>query len=162
VTTNKVISGQFKETNMKELRTEIEIQASDKRVWQILTDFKNFPQWNPFIRQAKGDVKVGARLVIQLQPTGSSGMTFKPIVLKAEQNRELRWLGRLFLPSLFDGEHTFTIETLAANRVRFTQSEVFTGLLVPLLARSLDADTRRGFEEMNQVLKLRAEQPREK
>ena len=44
---------------MKELRTEIEIQASDKRVWQLLTDFASFPQWNPFIRQAKGEVKVG-------------------------------------------------------------------------------------------------------
>jgi hypothetical protein len=142
---------------MKELRTEIEIQASDERLWQLLTDFANFPQWNPFIRQAKGDVKVGSHLVIHLQPSGASGMTFKPIVLKVEPNRELRWLGRLFMPGLFDGEHTFTIETLAANRVRFTQREVFTGFLVPLFARSLDADTRRGFEEMNQALKLRAE-----
>jgi len=143
---------------MKELRTEIEIQASNQRVWQLLTDFASFPQWNPFIRQANGEVKVGAGLVIHLQPSGASGMTFKPIVLKVEPNRELRWLGRLLMPGLFDGEHTFTIETLAANRVRFTQREVFTGLLVPLFARSLDADTRRGFEEMNQALKSRAEQ----
>ena len=143
---------------MKEIRTEIEIQASDKRVWQLLTDFASFPQWNPFIRQAKGEVKVGARLLIHLQPSGASGMTFKPIVLKVKPNRELRWLGRLLMPGLFDGEHIFTIETLEANRVRFTQREVFTGLLVPLFARSLNADTRRGFEEMNQALKSRAEQ----
>jgi hypothetical protein len=143
---------------MKELRTEIEIQASDKRVWQLLTDFASFPQWNPFIRQAEGEVKVGARLEVHIQPSGTSGMTFKPVVLKVEPNRELRWLGRLLMPGLFDGEHIFTIETLDANRVRFTQREVFTGLLVPLFARSLDTDTRRGFEEMNQVLKSRAEQ----
>ena len=67
-------------------------------------------------------------------------------------------LGRLLMPGLFDGEHTFTIETLEANRIRFTQREVFTGLLVPLFARGLDTDTRRGFEEMNQALKSRAEQ----
>ena len=143
---------------MKELRTEIEIQASDKQVWQLLTDFASFPQWNPFIREAKGEAKVGARPVIHLQPSGASGMTFKPTVLKVEPNRELSWLGHLLMPGLFDGEHTFTIETLEANRVRFTQREVFTGLLVPLFARSLDADTRRGFEEMNQALKSRAEQ----
>jgi hypothetical protein len=143
---------------MKELCTEIEIQASNQRVWQLLTDFNSFPQWNPFIRQANGEVKVGAGLVIHLQPSGASGMTFKPNVLKVEPNHELRWLGRLLMPGLFDGEHTFTIETLAANRVRFTQREVFTGLLVPLFARSLDTDTRRGFEEMNQALKSRAEE----
>ena len=143
---------------MKELRTEVEIQASDKRVWQLLTDFASFPQWNPFIRQAKGEAKVGARLEVHLQPSGASGMTFKPVVLKVEPNRELRWLGRLLIPGLFDGEHIFTIETLQANRIRFTQREVFTGLLVPLFARSLDTDTRRGFQEMNQALKSRAEQ----
>lgn len=143
---------------MKELRTEIEIQASDERVWQLLTDFASFPQWNPFVRRVKGEAKAGARLEVHIQPSGTSGMTFKPTVLKAEPNRELRWLGHLLVPGLFDGEHIFTIETLGVNRVRFTQREVFTGLLVPLFARGLDTDTRRGFEEMNHALKVQAEQ----
>jgi hypothetical protein len=143
---------------MKELRAEIEIQASAERVWQLLTDFAKFPEWNPFIRWAKGEAKTGARLEVHIQPSGASGMTFKPIVLKAEPNHELRWLGRLLMPGLFDGEHIFTIETLGTARVRFTQREIFTGLLVPILANSLDTNTRRGFEEMNQALKVRAEQ----
>ncbi len=143
---------------MKELRAEIEIQASAERVWQLLTDFATFPEWNPFIRWAKGEAKASARLEVHIQPSGASGMTFKPIVLRAEPNHELRWLGRLLMPGLFDGEHVFTIETLGANRVRFTQREVFSGLLVPILARGLESNTRRGFEEMNQALKVRAEQ----
>ncbi len=143
---------------MKELRSEIEIQASAERVWQLLTDFPSFPQWNPFIRKATGNIRVGERLEVNIQPSGASGMTFRPTVLKAEPNRELRWLGHLLISGLFDGEHIFTIEPLGEGRVRFTQREVFTGLLVPLFARGLDTDTRRGFEEMNQALKARAEQ----
>lgn len=145
---------------MKELRTEIEIQAPAERVWQLLTDFARFPQWNPFIRRASGEVKTGTRLEVHIQPSGARGMTFRPRVLKAERNRELRWLGRLLIPGLFDGEHIFTIEPLGEDRVRFVQREVFTGLLVPLFARGLDSDTRRGFEEMNSALKTRAEQAR--
>ena len=143
---------------MKELRSEIEIQASAERVWQLLTDFPSFPQWNPFIRKASGNIRAGERLEVNIQPSGASGMTFRPTVLKAEPNRELRWLGHLLISGLFDGEHIFTIEPLGESRVRFTQREVFTGLLVPLFARGLDTDTRRGFEEMNQALKARAEQ----
>ena len=143
---------------MKELRSEIEIQAPAERVWQLLTDFPSFPQWNPFIRKASGAIQVGERLEVNIQPSGASGMTFRPTVLTAEPNRELRWLGHLLIPGLFDGEHIFTIEPLGESRVRFTQREVFTGLLVPLFARGLDTDTRRGFEEMNQALKVRAEQ----
>jgi hypothetical protein len=85
-------------------------------------------------------------------------MTFRPTVLKAEPNRELRWIGHLLIPGLFDGEHIFTIEPLGANRVRFVQREIFSGLLVPLFAKGLDTDTQRGFGEMNQALKAQAEQ----
>jgi hypothetical protein len=142
---------------MKELCTEIEIQASSERVWQILSDFARFPQWNPFIRWAKGQAKTGAHLDVRIQPSGASGMTFKPVVLKAEPNRELRWLGRFLLPGIFDGEHIFNIESLGPQKVRFTQREIYTGWLVPLMAHSLDTNTRRGFEEMNQALKVQAE-----
>jgi hypothetical protein len=146
---------------MKELYSEIEIQASAERVWQLLTDFARFPEWNPFMRRASGEVKAGARLEVYMQPSGASGTTFKPTVLNAEPNRELRWLGRLIIPGLFDGEHILTIEPLDTNRVRFVQREIFKGLLVPLFARRLDTDTRRGFEEMNRALKARAERQRD-
>ena len=142
---------------MKELRTEIEIQASAEKVWQILIDFANFPNWNPFMRRASGEPRVGARLEVFLQPSGARGMIFRPEVLKAEPNRELRWLGHLLVPGLFDGEHIFTIEPLGANRVRFVQREIFTGLLVPLFARGLHTETLRGFEDMNHALKIRVE-----
>ena len=143
---------------MKEIRTEIEISASAERVWLVLTDFASFPQWNPFIRRASGEVKKGSRLEVNLQPTGARSMTFRPTVLKAEPNRELRWLGRLLIPKLFDDEHSLSIEPLGVNRVRFVQHEIFRGLLVPLMSRSLDSDTKGGSEEMNRALKARAEQ----
>ncbi|MCA1992437.1 MAG: SRPBCC domain-containing protein [Coleofasciculus sp. S288] len=143
---------------MKELHSEIEIQASDERVWKLLTDFASFPQWNPFIRKVSGEAKQGQRLKVRIQPSDGGGMTFQPIILKVEPNRELRWLGHFLLPGLFDGEHIFMIEPLGENRVRFVHREIFKGKLVPLFTSQLDKDTKRGFEEMNQALKIQAEQ----
>ncbi|MEP7137194.1 MAG: SRPBCC domain-containing protein [Chloroflexota bacterium] len=143
---------------MKELHTEIEIQASKERVWQLLTDFAAFPQWNPFIRRVEGEAKAGTKLEAYIHQSGASGMTFRPTVLTAEPYQELRWLGRLLVPGLFDGEHIFTIEVPSGNRVRFAQQEKFTGILVPLFARNLGTDTLHGFKEMNQALKARAEE----
>jgi hypothetical protein len=144
---------------VKELHSEIEIAASAQRVWDILTDFYSYPQWNPFIRRISGEAKIGERVEVRLEPPESRGVTLKPRVLNIEPNRELRWLGHLLVPGLFDGEHTLAIEPLEENHVRFVQRESFKGLLVPLLARSLDNSTRRGFEEMNRALKERAEAP---
>jgi hypothetical protein len=143
---------------MKKVRTEIIIDAPPERVWEMLTDFPAFPEWNPFIRSARGELRVGAQLAVSLKPPKGMGMTFKPKVLKAERNRELCWLGRLLISGLFDGEHSFTIEPLELKGVRFIQREAFTGVLVPLFAlMGLFKNTSLGFEAMNQALKARAE-----
>jgi hypothetical protein len=142
---------------MKEVYTEIEIHAPAERVWRVLTDFATYPEWNPFVRRVEGEVEVGARLHVSIEPPGGRGMSFRPTVLVADPDRELRWLGLLWVPGLFDGEHSFVIEPLGGGRVRFIQRERFGGLLVPLLAKMLDGETRRGFEEMNRALKLRCE-----
>ena len=142
---------------MKELHSEIEIDASPECVWGVLTDFPSYPQWNPFIRRISGEFEVGRRLEVRLEPPDSRGITLRPTVLRAEPNRLMRWVGHLFVPGLFDGEHTLATEPLGENRVRFVQHEAFKGVLVRLLARSLDKNTLRGFEEMNVALKERAE-----
>jgi hypothetical protein len=84
-------------------------------------------------------------------------MTFHPTVLRAEPERELRWLGSMGMKGLFDGEHAFTIEPLAAGRVRFVQSESFRGVFVRGVLAMIGAGTQRGFDAMNSALKARAE-----
>ncbi len=139
------------------LSTDIEIHAPAERVWAILSDFWTYPAWNPFIRKISGPLKVGARLDAVLQPPGSRSMHFRPVVQTVEPNRELSWLGRLFvIPHLFDGRHAFSIEPLSADRVRFVQKETFTGLLVPLAGGMLSA-TELGFDAMNRAMKERAD-----
>lgn len=140
------------------LHTEIEIDAPAKRVWNVLTDFAAYPEWNPFVRSVVGVPQQGSRLQITVQPSGGKVMRFSPVVLTSEAGRELRWLGRFLLPGVFDGEHSFAIEPLGKNKVRFQQNERFSGILVGLLRASLDRDTKRGFDEMNCALKLRAEE----
>lgn len=140
-----------------QIHTEIEIASSPDRVWKILTDFAAYPEWNPFIKFARGVPQQGTRLDVHIQPSGTKGMTFHPTVLVADVGRELRWRGRFLFPGVFDGEHCFLIEVISNEKVRFRQSEQFSGILVPIFRASLDRDARRGFEEMNLALKARAE-----
>ncbi len=143
---------------MKELRTAIEINASADTVWAILTDLSQFAAWNPFMPEAEGEIREGARLRVRIAPPGGKAMTFKPTVTRVEPGREFRWLGHLLLPGLFDGEHIYEIAPLAEGGVRFVQREEFRGVLVPLLWKSLETNTRQGFEAMNAALKKRAEE----
>jgi hypothetical protein len=143
---------------MHEIITSIEIEAPPHRVWTTLIDFPAHPKWNPFIRNLEGSARVGDRLRVSIQPPGGRAMTFKPKVLSAIPDQELRWLGHLIVPGVFDGDHFFKIEPLnGGRRTRFTHGERFSGLLVPLLRRSLERGTRQGFEAMNHALKTRLE-----
>ena len=144
---------------MLELRTDIEISSTPERVWSILTDFDSYPGWNPFIRSIEGIARVGNRLNVSIQPVGSKAMSFRPVVLAATTNFELRWVGRLLIPGIFDGEHYFQIVPGTTGRVRLVQGEKFNGLLVGLLKSRLERGTRAGFVAMNQALKARAEVP---
>jgi hypothetical protein len=144
--------------NRKELYSEIDINANPEKVWRILTDFEEYPDWNPFMRSMKGDLMVGRKLVVHLKPSGGRGISMKPTILAADRNHELRWIGHLGIPGLFDGEHTLEIQPIdGGQRVKFVQRELFGGIFLPFLTGMLKNDTARGFAEMNKALKERAE-----
>jgi hypothetical protein len=140
-----------------ELVTETDIDAPASTVWQILTEFAAYSEWNPFIRRAAGDLREGGRLELLMQAPGGKPHIFRPRLLRVSAGRELRWLGRLGLPRVFDGEHGFLIEPRGDRTVRLVQRETFRGLLVPLFPRRIWKQTRLGFEAMNRALKERAE-----
>ncbi len=82
--------------NEKELYSEIDIDANPEAVWRVLTDFASFPDWNPFMRNIKGDLEVGKKLIVYLQPSGARGMTFKPTGThrRSEPRNPLDWTSR--------------------------------------------------------------------
>lgn len=140
------------------LHTEIDIEASVSTIWNILTDFENYPHWNPFVKSLKGNVEIGEKIEILLTPPDSKAMTFKPKILAFEKEKELRWLGKLFISGLFDGEHSFELKDNGNGTCAFVQAEKFKGLLVPLLKKQLETNTKNGFMLMNCALKKMAEQ----
>jgi hypothetical protein len=136
----------------KDIETEILIQAPAGKVWQILTNFESYPEWNPFIKSLTGEPKKGAKIKVVL-----AGMRFKASVLVFEQHKEFRWSGHLIFPGLFDGTHRFVLIDNGDGTTTFRQSEKFKGLLVVLFGRKSQEKTKAGFESMNRALKTEAE-----
>ena len=146
---------------MKELRTEIEFEGTPQEVWDVLADLPAYAEWNPFIKKIDGEARTGAKLEVRMEPEGERAMTFRPTVLSAEPGRELKWLGHLLVPGIFDGEHRWLIEDAGSGKVRFTQSERFGGILVPFLWKKLrDGGTAKGFRAMNEALARRVSELR--
>ena len=91
---------------MVKIETEITIDKTPTEVFAVLTDLKSWKEWNPFIVNAEGIAKEGETLKL----TFNNKMVFTPKVLKCEDGKEFRWLGKLGCGYIFDGEHRFTFE----------------------------------------------------
>lgn len=140
-----------------EVRTEIQIQATPAKVWDILTDFARYAEWNPFVRAIDGTPTKGSRLRVRIKPPGSRAMIFRPVLEEVAPPRELRWLGHLWIPGLFDGRHIFELYENSDGTTLFVHREEFKGWLVPLFRNMLQEQTPHGFRAMNEAIKKRAE-----
>jgi len=137
--------------------TKTEIGAPVEIIWDILTDFNKYPDWNPFITSIKGNLKNGARLRVNLKFPNGKKKNFTPRLKKVVRNSELRWRGYFVMPGLFDGEHVFVVEKLSKVKTLFMHSETFMGILSPILLPIIRKRTQKSFENMNDALKVRAE-----
>lgn len=134
----------------KSIHTEITINTSAVKAWNLLMNFDAYTKWNPFITSISGNAKPGEKLEVSIHPPEGAAMKFKPVVKKVEKNTSFHWRGTLGIPGLFDGTHKFEIETINENQIRLTQSENFFGILVPFLDLS---KTEKGFIAMNEAMK---------
>lgn len=141
----------------KIVTTNITLSSPVEEVWATLASLPDYHRWNPFITSAAGTFTVGERLDITVQPPGSRSMRFRPWVTAVEPHHYVEWLGRLVVPGVFDGRHSFTLTSLAGGRTLLQQSETFSGAMVPFSGTILTR-TREGFTAMNEALRERVGQ----
>ncbi|GGY05544.1 SRPBCC domain-containing protein [Streptomyces hiroshimensis] len=147
-----------------QLTASTEVRATPQQVWKVLSTLEDYPRWNPFITRAEvtsegGRLREGATLRNRMHDRGGDSV-FTPRVESLVAGKELSWLGKAGPGWIVDGRHRFVIERIAPDRVRFTQSERFTGVLVPFLQDRLTKDTLPQFHAMNKALKDRIEAAR--
>lgn len=138
--------------------TTVDIDASKQAVWDVLTDFAAYGEWNPSLR-IEGTAEVGTKLVVHMSGGGEHGMSFRPKVLVATPCEELRWLGKLGFRGIVDGEHFFILTTNEDGTTHLEHGERFSGALVAL-ARGDSAKNDTGYEAFSQALKQRVENSR--
>lgn len=140
----------------KQIETTVDIAAPVQRVWAELTSFANFSEWSRFILAIRGDLRTGSKLEVRLDQ-GKGPMTIRPQLVVHNERQELRWRGTLGASFVFWGEHYFQLAPLPDGGTRFTHGERFGGVLLPLLWKSLDTQTRKAFGEFNEALRARSE-----
>lgn len=109
------------------------IRAKPERIWALLTNDKEFPQWNSTVTSLEGPVEKGRKLAIRVP--AAKGRVFRPVVSELDSPSRMVWSDG-FAP-MFKGVRTFTLEPKADGTTEFTMREVFSGLMLPMIKGSL-------------------------
>jgi hypothetical protein len=138
---------------MKSFAVTTSIRAAPEKIWGILTDAAGYPTWNPTVTRVEGRIAQGERLVMHVAQ--NTGRAFPVTVSQFEPPRRMLWEGGMPL-GLFRGVRTFTLSPRTDGAVDFTMREEFSGLLAPLIGRSIP-DLQPAFDEFAAALKRAAE-----
>lgn len=135
-----------------ECAVEINVQAPPKKVWALLTNAADFPRWNSTVTSIGGRIALGEKL--ELRVPIAPDRTFKPKVTGLEPEKKMVWSDGA--APMFKGVRTFTLTARDDGSTDFSMVEVFSGLMLPMIKRSLP-DFTEPFAQYAQDLKREAE-----
>jgi hypothetical protein len=145
---------------MREIETSLDISAPRERVWDILTEFRAWDEWNPVITRMRATLSPNAPVSFVIA-IGGRELKIKSEMLRVEHGREICWHGppSAALGFFVRGEHYLVVEGVGPARSRIIHGERFDGVLVPVIWKNLGRELEKAYSEMNRALKARAESP---
>lgn len=146
---------------MRDVYTELVIDAPRSAVWRVLIDIPGYNRWNPFITYRGGDVKEGERLKLDVSLPGAWVTPTEVRVTQIDPERELSWVGHfLNIPGLIDGFHTLQLLDLGSEQTKLIHKEQFKGFLLPFFFGWFTVKKiKQGMDLMNPALKRVVENP---
>lgn len=128
------------------------IEAPATTIWNLLTDLPAQARWNSTLTSIDGRVALGERVSFKVPE--APGQTFSPTVVAYDAPKSMVW--RLNRWPLLVSDRTYRLTPGPGGATVFALDEVFQGLLLPLIARSLP-DFGAMFERTAADLKAAAE-----
>lgn len=144
---------------MQYLNTGIRINAPRSEVWDTLADFSGYGEWNPLLPRMQGALSPGSRIRLGIKMPFLPTVGVAATVQSVEHGRSFHWIGIVLSPKIFQGEHHFKLVSDSAGGTIFEQGEYYSGLFSFMAVLAMPM-LRRGFERMNESLKLRVENRR--
>jgi hypothetical protein len=138
---------------MKSFSVTTSIRATPQALWGILIDGGRWTEWNTTVARFDGTIAPGEKVTITVK--ANPGRAFPLTVSEFARPSRLVFSGGMPL-GLFQGVRTFTLTPHSGGNTEFSMQEVYSGLLAPLITRSIP-DLQPAFDEFAACLKRTAE-----
>lgn len=133
----------------------VEINAPAAVVWEVITDLKRYPEWNPFCLQCESSLKPGEPITMTVKLMAKPQKQVE-VMLEYVEGRRFAYCMKP-VPGLLSSFRSHDVEALSAERTRYRSTfqlkQWFRVVVLALLKPKLEA----GFAGMTAAIQLRAE-----
>ena len=136
---------------MKSFHASTRIQSTPDTIWKTLMDANRWPELDSSILRVDGTPALGGTVTVHAK----AGRAFPLKVVEFVPRERMVLSGGMPL-GLFTGTRTYTLSPRAGGLIEFTMREVYTGLLAPLITKSIP-DLQPSFEQFADGLRRLAE-----
>lgn len=134
-------------TFSRETTVSIIIDADVDTIWKLLTNVKDFPEWNSTILSMQGEIKEGKSISFVTALDKNKTVKFKVKTFKPQE--EMVWGDRM-------GTRSFYLTPESNNKTRFVMKGKIAGLIYPLIASKIPSFDE-SFNRFATDLKVEAE-----
>ncbi len=144
----------IKSTFAMQYSVSINIKAPADKIWALLTNAAEYPNWNSTVTKVEGSIVKGEKIKVFAKV--NPDRAFPVTVAELDAPHKMVWKGGMPL-GLFKGIRTFQLRPQDDGSVNLSMREDFGGLMLPMIAGTMP-DLRPAFEGFAADLKHTAEQ----
>ncbi len=132
---------------------QTDVQHPREDVWETITDFRSYPNWNSMLIMKENDqLEIDRKFHVTIINEKGKASSFKAKTLSCVPNHSFSARQTILGKWLFSATHHFILEELDDRGVRFTQTWELTGIMSRLFRKQIFEQLAL-FNQMNEDLK---------
>lgn len=133
------------------------VQAPAEIVWEVISDFATWKDWNPVHPRMEGEMRIGTPLTVAVVLNEDGPVTtIQPVVQDWVPYEQLHWRTKR-LNGFVTAIRYLEIENMGPSNSTFSNGELFVGMLVRLISRDERRRLRAAYTRMGEAVRARAE-----
>lgn len=134
----------------------IGVQAPAEIVWEVVSDFDRWGEWNPLYVKAAGQLKIGTALTLDQALPGQPVKVIQPIVQDWVPFEQLHWRSTR-MGGFVTAIRYLEVENMGEANATFSNGELFMGMLVKWISKDERRTLKAAFTAMGEAVRDRAE-----
>ncbi|MFV0573520.1 MAG: SRPBCC domain-containing protein [Xanthomarina gelatinilytica] len=138
---------------MKEYIIKKNINASKETVWNVITDFENYPKWNSVLKMDNNaNLVLGDKFDVSIEQPNTKQSNFKATATGKEEFQSFSASQKIVGKWFFQATHFFIVEEVDEEHVTFIQKWELKGIISSLFRKQIFKELE-VFKIMNKELK---------